>query len=101
MGHSFKFVDIKRRVAHTLSAVDYFCEPKLLSQNSDRLVIGIGKYACDNVLAMGAHSVKIDLGFGDPSRSPERLAVGQRTRDLMRQRLNPRRERRVDGDGDV
>ena len=83
------------------NAVKYFYGVKLLLQDPDRLVIGIGKDARDNVLAMGAHAVKIDLGFGDPPRSPERLGVGPRTCDLVRHRLNPRRERRVGGDGDV
>ncbi len=101
MGHSFNLVDIKRRVAQALDAVKYFYGVKLLPQDPDRLEIGIGKYARNNVLAMGAHSVEIDLGFGDPSPPPERLGVGPRTCDFVRQRLNPRRERRVGGDGDV
>jgi hypothetical protein len=88
-----KCTDIKKQVAKAPNAVKYFYGVKLLLEDLDRLVIGIGKYARNNVLAMGAHSVKIDLGFGDPSRSPEPLAVGQRTRDPVRQRLNPRRER--------
>jgi len=101
VGHSFNLVDVKRRVEQALDAVKYFCGVKLLPQDPDRLEIGIGKYARNNVLAMGAHSVEIDLGFGDPSPSPERLGVGPRTCDFVRQRLNPRRERRVGGDGDV
>jgi len=99
--HSFDCVDIKKQVAKVPNAVKYFYGSKLLFKDPDRLVIGIGKYARNNVLAMGAHSVKIDLGFGDPSRSPKRLGIGQRTGDFVRQRLNPRRERRVGGNGDV
>ena len=101
MRHSFNCVDIKKQVAKVPNAVKYFYGIKLLPQDPDRLEIGIGKYARNNVLAMGAPSVEIDLGFGDPSPSPERLGVGPRTCDFVRQRLNPRRERRVGGDGDV
>ena len=101
MRQSFNCVDINKRVAIVPNAVKYFYGVKLLLQDPDRLVIGIGNDARDNVLAMGAHSVEIDLGFGDPSPSPERLGVGPRTCDFVRQRLNPRRERRVGGDGDV
>ena len=80
------------------NAVKYIYGVKLLLQSPDRLVIGIGKYACDNVLAMGAHAFEIDLCFGDPSRSPKRQP---RIGDPVRHRFNPRRERRVGRDGDV
>ena len=101
MRHSSNCVDIKKQVARVPNAVKYFDGIKLLLQSPDRLVIGIGKYARDNVLAMGAHAFEIDLCFGDPSRSPKRLGIGPWTGDFVRHRLNPRRERRVGRVGDV
>lgn len=95
MRHSFNCVE------KVPNAVKYFYGIKLLLQSPDRLVIGIGKYARDNVLAMGAHAFKIDLCLGDPSRSPKRLGIGPWTGDFVRHRLNRGRERRVGRDGDV
>ena len=61
-----------------------FPGPAFLPQNPDGLVIGIGKCARDQVPAMDPHAIEIDLSFGDPPRSLQRLGVGARAGDFLR-----------------